>query len=177
MSKLPTKSMELMMAGWRKSNNTGMVVSFFVLPEDEAYFENATARKGKLAGQRYQTVFVQLVDGQETPDHESVKPPVPATDGKQKSHSHFPGGLCGLAIRWCDDEHFRDWLAEVCPLAKVDDGQESLTAEWAKREVCRICGVSSRKELDTVEVAGLIFRDTILKPYAEERKASGLDRE
>ena len=179
---IPTKPLELMLAGWRESNTSGFVVSFFVLPEDEHYFREAKARTGKAAGQRYQTVFVQLVDGQEVPDPESVKPlPIkitldPAFTKPSAPKAHFPLGLCGLAVKWCADDHFRLWLAEE--LGRDGDASlvpETLTADWAKGIICDQCGIESRAQLDNDAVAADLFRKMIMEPYIAVRKEDGVD--
>ncbi len=171
---LPTKKMELMLAGWRESHNSGFVVSFLVPPEDEEYFRGATARKGKIAGQRYMAVLVQLRDD-DTPDPESVKATVlvkPETAAKP----HFPGGLCGLAVRWCKDEHFQMWLAACLDAEGESEAvPETLTSQWARGVVLAQCGIATRKELDTNASAAEAFRRDILTPYAASRKEDGLD--
>ena len=167
---LPTWSVELMLAGWRKTNTSGMVVSFFVPPEDEEFFENATARKGKLAGQRYQTAFVELGDD-EAPKKEAVEPLTPA-EKKGKKKPAFPNGLCGLAVKWCQDPHFHKW-AEGYDDHWLDRGSND--EERAKAFVCSTCDIASRKELDENEGAAQTFKNLILTPYADGRRHDGID--
>lgn len=212
MSKLPTKALELMLAGWRESNNSGFVVSFFVQPDDEDYFRHATARKGKIAGQRYQAVLVQLTDD-EKPDPESLPPPKSKTPleafgelvdqckamgvdpalvlrhpapppeqeagTKPRAHkSHFPEGLCGLAVRWCDDPHFHTWLDEVMVEEMARAAIEAKTPEdQAKAVVLDVCKITSRKELDTSDLAAHLFRELIMEPYKQHREDEGVDKE
>lgn len=142
MSAIPTKQLEFWLAGWTKSHNGGTKVTFTINDEDLPYFENATIRKGKHAGQRYAVVMVQLQDD-ETPDPESIRPLAPGAcpparvpnPGIAKAHelaeasaegsevradairrmSKFPVGYCGLAVRWCDDAHFQGWLEDAFP--------------------------------------------------------------
>jgi hypothetical protein len=209
MSALPTKQIEFMLAGWDESHCGGKKVTFWVADDDEfSYFKNATVRKGKVAGQRYAAVLVQLTDD-EQPDPESVKPlpakgagivapksrkastttatsapAEPATEAatpgpethespKRKGHGHFPLGLCGLAVKWCDDEHFQEW----CAFTFTDQWAECADspAKAAAYVVKRVCEVSSRKELDTDPTAGGNFRSRIVVPYVACRKADGLD--
>jgi hypothetical protein len=70
--KIPTKSLELMLLGWQDHHNTGFKVTFAITPEDEDYFRGATAAKGKIAGQRYACVLVEI-----GPNEEPVETPVP----------------------------------------------------------------------------------------------------
>jgi hypothetical protein len=75
MSVIPAKELELWLLGWSESHNGGCKVTFQVTEDDLVYFRSATIRKGKHAGQRYAGFLVQLTD-QETPDMESLPPPV-----------------------------------------------------------------------------------------------------
>jgi len=209
---LPTKEIEFMLAGWDESHSGGKKVTFWVADDDEfAYFKNATVRKGKVAGQRYAAVLVQLTDD-EQPDPESVKPlPVakivvekatefktpdqiayeiltdpknadavakeaakraPATEAQRKAMS----GLCGLAIKWCDDEHFQEWLAFTFAEKWGDLAEERANvshAGLAALLVKQLCRIESRKELDTSEQARRLFDTLIRQPYAACRKADG----
>ena len=196
---IPTKPLELMLAGWSLTHNGGCKVTFWLSDEDDLkYFEAATVRKGKVAGQRYQTVFVQLNDD-DTPDQESLprepkvelkfpdRPVGPTRDavfdsakevakepkyGKNKRH--IPDGLCGLAIRWCDDDHFNLWLEESFPAAWATT-VHVVENERAKSVVCNLCGISSRKELDTNSEAKEEFKALIMVPYVARRKEDGVD--
>lgn len=88
--------------------------------------------------------------------------------------SRFPGGLCGLAVRWCADEHFQEWLTENFENAVGVFG-ELPPEDMAKELICAECGVDSRKELDMNSSAGSLFKKLILEPYALQRKKDGLD--
>ena len=97
---------ELMLLGWNESHNGGFKVTFQVSPEDEDYFKSATVRKGKVAGQRYAGYLIELgADDQPVHPKDQVNRPetaAPSTDPPARATSHkFPGGLCGLAVRWC----------------------------------------------------------------------------
>ncbi len=237
-SKIPTKELDLMLAGWDHSHNGGIKVTFWLADEASLeYFKNATVRKGKTAGQRYAAVLVQLQDD-ETPDPQSVKPLTEAernasmrakmdamplavkgalagpaleaavassgllenardtmekvvnsvlqkstpendalprqrgapTDAQRKAMA----GFCGLAIKWCDDEHFQEWLAFTFP----DQWGEATAANhagMASQTVKRLCRIESRKELDTQEQAHRLFDTLIRQPYIACRKADDLE--
>lgn len=131
-------------------------------------FKNKTLKKGKTAGQMFKVVFVE-VDG----NGEPVEPEAPrASTGK------FPGGLCGLAVRWCEEDEFRRWLYTLYPNTLNDvvkrqgvRGTPKVNAECVKL----ICDVRSRKELDTDDRAAYVFNQKIREPYAAHRKEIGLE--
>jgi len=157
---VPTKQMELWLAGWRKTHNGGASVTFTVNDEDLEYFESATIRKGKVAGQRYMAVLVQLQED-ETPDPCSLDP-VPA------KVPHFPAGMCGIAVKLCKEARFQRWLEDNFPDASrqfVVGNKE----HKARDVICHVCGVTSRKELDTDDAAAEFFRERIYQPYITER--------
>lgn len=205
MSAIPTKQLELWLAGWTKSHNGGTKVTFTINDDDLPYFENATIRKGKHAGQRYAAVLVQLQDD-DTPDPESIKPlagvakahelaeagaagaavhtqkPTESVESGVREHRNkFPAGYCGLAVRWCDDVHFRDWLAVTFPevwkwtALQVNILHKTAGSERAAALIKRVCHVQSRTELDTIPDAHALFRDRIFTPYKKQRDEDGVD--
>jgi hypothetical protein len=196
---LPTKSIELMLAGWDESHAGGRKVTFWVADDDEfQYFKNATVRKGKVAGQRYQTVFVQLTDD-DKPDKASLEPAREPAKGivqtsvgprgtglvdepaksaaKKRGGGHFPDGLCGLAVMWCEEKHFQDWLASEFPeewntaAQKVFGKSPPFVATQVLYDMFEI---TTRKALDEDKEVGGQFRDVIMLPYKEQRKADGI---
>lgn len=119
-----------------------------------------------------------------TPEQAAGKEPAkePAKhvfDTPPKSHvkHHFPGGLCGLAVRWCADEHFHGWLEDTYPtqwagaLTQAEKNEEMA----AKYVIVDMCQIRSRKDLDTSPSADLTFRKYFLGPYSEVRKEHGCD--
>ncbi len=182
------KEIELQLLGWGESHNSGCKVTFAVHPEDLEYFKNKTERKGKIAGQIFMAVLVEVDGVPEKPvtDWKPIDPPL--TDVERailkippRAHvsntSHFPGGLCGLAVRWCDDAHFQQWLelnhAEEWWSTQVFDKPE----EKAKKVICSVCEIDSRKQLDTAIGADRIFRSHFLEPYAKQRLIDRVDEE
>lgn len=74
--------------------------------------------------------------------------------------------LCALACMWCRDPAFQAWLELVYPQewSEADtagDGPERV----AGRVVRRVCGVASRKELDTNQEAARDFDALIREPW------------
>lgn len=63
-----------------------------------------------------------------------------------------PGQLCVMAVNFCADPAFQDWL-----------GLE--TEEGAKQMILAECGIDSRRELDTNKEAGRIFLEKIRGPF------------
>lgn len=82
----------------------------------------------------------------------------------------FPGGLCGLAVRWCQDVHFQGWL--LSQFTSEWERHENLEdqEEIAKAIVCGLCQIDSRKELNEDEFAASEFDRIIRIPYAQVRK-------
>jgi hypothetical protein len=166
---------ELMLAGWRETHNGGFTVTFIVSPEDAEHLKSDTAAKGKMAGQIYMAVFVR-VDEAPAPKQVIVDAGNAAVD--RTSKSHFPGGLCGLAVRWCDDAHFQEWIYTKFPgLTTAAPVSVAEGSSMAKYVICAMCKIESRKQLDTAIGADRIFRANFLEPYAAQRKADGIDEE
>lgn len=80
-------------------------------------------------------------------------------------------GLTLLAVQWCKDETFRQWLAEKFKYVYyISTGNDEKRAADFVKEWCKI---ASRKELSTDLLAAEIFNRDIRLPYmqrmAEER--------
>ena len=177
--KIPTKDLELWLLGWSESHSGGCKVTFQISEEDLAYFKAATIRKGKHAGQRYAAVLVQLNDD-ETPDPLSVEPakpppqlPPPPAEAKAPlpNTAAFPGGFTGLAVRWVQDEEFRDWLLDNFSdkyeqaMKTCNPKLKSFAVDVAATVVRGICGVQSRSDLNTNQTAAVMFDSFIRGPY------------
>jgi hypothetical protein len=90
--------------------------------------------------------------------------PAPKKTGK------FPPGRCGLAVRWCADAHFQVWLMTTMPTSwEISEHMED-PEEIAKAIILDRCGIGSRKELDTNDVAAGVFDELFRGPYANARK-------
>lgn len=176
------KQIELMLLGWRETHNSGFTVTFAVAPEDGEFFKAKTVAKGKIAGQIFMAALAE-VDGAKpaATDWKPLDPPLTDTERsllKLPSKSHFPGGLCGLAARWCQDSHFQEWIYTKFPglttsaPAAIGEG-----SDMAKYVVCAMCKIDSRKQLDTAPGADILFRSNFLEPYAAARRADGIDDE
>ena len=103
---------------------------------------------------------------------------VPVTpEPKPKSKAKFPGGLTGLAVRWCIDEAFQAWLmgafGNEWDLVVQSHKEDVDPAEVAKEVICNVCGIGSRKELDANHAAGAIFDRKFRLPYHDLLEAVG----
>jgi hypothetical protein len=165
---------EGMLLRWTNSSSGGPQITIQLQDEDDLVpFQNMTLAKGKQAGQRLM-IGVSLIGDQETavPVETSKGAMSPlrkmqeAVNGaaakaeRVPSKSHFPSGLTGLAVQWCLDKNWREWLAER-------EGESPGDEAWAKNIMCMECGISSRKMLDTDVAAATIFRSEFLEPYKE----------
>lgn len=203
--------MELMLAGWRETHNGGFIVQLLVQPDDAEFFKGATAAKGKIAGQLYQTYWMPFTDDAEAKAVSAEKPTVlvpppieptfpsdkdklispsnasaavtsapekaadTAAPAAEKKKPHFPDGLCGLAVRWCADEHFLAWLPEAFPAEWLPDFVPD--EEAAKQFILNLCAIDSRKELNKDYMAAEIFKTQILEPYSQVRQEDGVDED
>jgi hypothetical protein len=62
-----------------------------------------------------------------------------------------PGPLCLEAVRFCQMPEFQDWL--------------KVTEEGANQWVRQVCGVSTRKDLDSLAEAGARYREHVRIPF------------
>jgi hypothetical protein len=205
MSAIPTTSGEMFLAGWRETHNGGFVASFLVDADIEARIRRGTVGKGKVAGQRYAVVLVELgPDEKPVPDTPKAKatvlvPPkveptfpspadvvdkaTAAIDAQmnrapaeeKRKGSHFPDGLTGLAVRWCADEHFQAWVSNRFAKEWLEVATGENDEDAAKHVVITRCQCQSRKSLNTDEFAAEIFKRDFLAPYHEVRKEDGVD--
>ena len=171
MSGVQTIQVETMLLNWSETPNGGAkLVLQLASPDDLEPFKAMTLKKGNRAGQRLVAVFVE-VDENEQPVPQEVK-----DDGKAVAHrlatSKFPLGLCGLAVRWCDDENFEWWMRSQFA---GRDYENWAATDTSKDMLLRVCGIKSRKELDTNDAAALVFLTEIKNPYIKYRREKGLD--
>ncbi len=113
----------------------------FALEDDEAL----APFKGK-EGCRFMAVLVELGNDEM---------PV-VQDGFKAPRKDTRGPLCREACDLCAMPEFREWIAS---------GLENPTEAAAKSLLCEKCGVTSRKDLDTVPTAGAKFVSLIRGPF------------
>lgn len=178
MSGVRTIQCDAMLLGWSETHNGGAKVTLQLADiADLEPFKRMTIKKGKVAGQLLTAVFVE-VDGNGEPVPQE---PEAGTGKQKKGASKFPGGYCGLAVRWCGEITFQRWLEDNFPqvatectstIANYETIDINTFCAWC---VKKICGVSSRKELDTDDMARAIFNNQIRQPYSQHRKELGLE--
>jgi hypothetical protein len=97
-------------------------------------------------------------------------PTIAEAAAERKSKPHIPGGFCGLAVLWCDDVQFREWIGMEFQSVWESTAQmvrlinKTADIERAAHAIKIICGVTSRKDLDT-EPARSKFEEMIRAPY------------
>lgn len=144
----PTFSGEMQLAGWSESHTGGCKVTFWLSSTEElAAFRALTVRKGNTAGHRFMAALVEIGD-----DEQPV-PPAPAKPPKDSL-----GDACLRTVQWCKDPKFWTFLNQAF-------GYELRTEESAKKVVCHVCDVESRKELDTNNEANKAWHRLIREPY------------
>lgn len=142
-------NIEVMLLGWSESHNGGAkIVLQLADPDDLDRFRAMTVAKGKVAGQRLGAAFVEIGDDERPTQREPIGP------------------LCRLAAQWCKSAEFQAWLKLQEPSqwgAWHRPGQSDEDA--AARVVRGLCGVESRRALDTDPNAGRTFHAMIREPF------------
>lgn len=101
-----------------------------------------------------------LVIGQ----HQVMRSGPGGNDEEAVKHAHEPiGPRCKLAVMWCKDPQFQDWMVINHLVGPDPDG--------AAEGVRNLCGVASRRELDTDADAGAVFDELIRQPYASHLRS------
>ena len=147
----PTFSDEVQLAGWSESHTGGAKVTFW-LQSSEALdaFRDLTARKGNTAGHRFACVLVEIGE-----DEQPVQQPRKDTRGP----------LCKEACDLCENAVFQKWVATV-------GGNAKATAQCAKEVILSVCGIESRKELDTNPAAAEKFIKVIRMGFMRHQRKS-----
>lgn len=92
-----------------------------------------------------------------------VEPREEAPERPQLKEVPKVGPLCLLAVQWCKDERFRDWMRGEF----FGDEDVSCDEEWAKSEMLELLQIGSRKELDTNHEAAENFHALFRIPYQQ----------
>lgn len=202
---IPTKSLEFLLETWRDHSKTGFHVTFLVSPQDQEFFracadgqrftavlvkltdqdtpaplpteadlkrENAKrSARGAAEATRYVDPINDPKKQEPLPLDNVVQMPEPA-----EHHGKYPPGLCGLAVKWCQDEHFQKWLASVNP-EEWDEQSAFEAEERCKNIICSACGIVSRRELDSNDKAAATFKIDFMVLYIKQRNEDGIDAE
>lgn len=135
---------EVQLLNWSETHNGGAkIVLQLADAADLESFKVMTVRKGKVAGQRLAVVMVEIGDDEQ---------PVAQAEPKAR-----PGELCVMACTFCADMRFQYWVSTQCGACDTE-------AE-AKTFILGMCGVESRKDLDSNLVASNRFHKDIREPF------------
>jgi len=115
-----------------------------------------------LEGKRFMAVLVQIGDDEQ---------PIPPNSTELKQREHL-GDLCWRAVQWCRDPEFWSWVNQANP----EIGYLCDTEDMAKDYICTLCGIESRKELDTNQEAATKFHKLIRGPFQKYLIARGITR-
>lgn len=133
---------EVQLAGWGETHNGGCKLAFW-LPDSEALepFRGATSRKGKIAGQRFMCVLVEIDDDE--------SPKMQPKYFSSEAHLMVTGPYF---VAYC--------RANVHTAASWDADRCKRYAKW-------LCGLESLSELDSDPAKAKKFRALIQQPLAE----------
>ena len=146
----PSFQGEIQLRRWSESSTQGVQVTFALADTDDL------GRFRGLEGKRFMAVLVQLGDDEQ---------PVPPEPAKPAPRERM-GDLAWRAVQWCKEPEFIDFLNRQEP--GIDSEHDA--AAYIKR----VCGVQSRKELDTNPAARSLFNGRIRGPYHKHLMARGL---
>lgn len=148
----PTFHGEMLLRRWSESSTQGVQVTLALADSDDL------GKFKGLEGKRFMAVLVQLGD-----DEQPV-PPGPAPRERL-------GDLAWRAVQWCKEPEFIAWINSTTHNGIM---WHVKSEDDARAFVCEICGVSSRKELDTDPTARSLFNASIRGPYHKHLMARGL---
>lgn len=172
-SPTPTFAGEVQLRRWSESNTQGVQVTF-------ALADSSDLEKFRgLDGRRFMAVLVQIGDDEQPVDVRSSDIKVRKSDIAREPL----GDLCWRAVQWCKEPEFAVFIHDVfytlwplglegTPVTKDGESEEP----FCKFAVQEICGVESRKELDTNPEAARRFNQLIRGPYQKYLIARGIVR-
>lgn len=144
---------ELQFAGWTDSSRGGPRVTFRLADRD--LLERFIGCEGK----RYACMLVELGDD-ETPA-EPAAPAAAKTAAPAKRERMGP--LCEWAVMRCREEQFQTWA--IWRMKSLPNCQSR--EDHARSVVVELCGVNSRKELDTDATAAHFLHERVRRPYMQ----------
>ncbi|GAD20936.1 hypothetical protein [Acidovorax sp. MR-S7] len=146
----PSFQGEIQLRRWSESSTQGVQVTLALADSDDL------GKFRGLEGKRFMAVLVQIGDDEQ---------PVPPEPAKPAPRERL-GDLAWRAVQWCKEPEFIDFLS----LQEPGIDSEHDAAAYIKR----VCGVQSRKELDTSPAARTAFNQHIRGPYHKHLMARGL---
>lgn len=152
---------EMQFAGFSDSSRAGPRITMR-LPERE----DLDAFIGK-EGRRFMAVLVEIGDD-ELPAAQEDTPPQ-----QQRKPRERMGPLCEWAVMRCAEPQFQRWCFETLPDSFTAPLNGKSLADMARASVLHLCGVTSRKDLDTDGAAKERLHRLVRQPYAEWLKRGG----
>lgn len=155
-TKPPTFGGEVQFAGYSDSSRSGPRITFRLADRDEL-----AAFIGK-EGKRYMLAVVEIADD------ETAATPTPAAAPKPPApRRERMAPLCEWAVMRCAEKPFQRWCNDMMMAGRVPPaGREMTEEQYAKHVICHLCGIASRKDLDTTPHAARRLHDLVRKPYA-----------
>lgn len=93
-----------------------------------------------------------------------LNPQFAQTANSPEPEKEKPGPLCMLAVNWCRDADFQDWLFEKLAISGWQMSPVT-SEETTKNNLCLLLGIQSRREIDTNPEAAMRFQTLIRLPY------------
>ena len=153
-----TFNQEVMLAGWSETHNGGAKVTFWLADSSSLEaFKAMTVAKGKTAGQRLAMCLVEIADDEQAAQRTKATEPIAQAEAVAPAPKLT--GLAYLAVQWCKQPMFWDFLNDHVALTTV------LNEQGAKALILHHCVIDSRNELNTDKYAAKIFQDEIRDPY------------
>nr|WP_279091364.1 hypothetical protein [Comamonas thiooxydans] len=171
----PTFKGELQFRRYSDTSTQGQQVVFAVA--DREALECFIGKEGK----RFAAMLVELGEDEQPV---SANPLIPKNSCTKPELKREPlGDLCWRAVQWCREPEFAYFIGPVyyrefpgglpgTPVIPTDGPMEVFT----KFAVQKLCGVESRKELDTNPEAARKFNQLIRGPYQKHLIARGIVR-
>ena len=150
---------ETQFAGYADSSRGGPRITLRLA--DRADLEKFIGCEGK----RYMAVLVEIGD-----DEKPAAAPSPAPQKSPARERMAP--LCEWAVMACKTQTFQRWAFEQPKALKLTRGLSM--EEQARSLILSVCGVSSRKSLDTEPAAAKKLHEFVRKPYVKWLQEQGV---
>jgi hypothetical protein len=112
-------------------------------------------------GKRFMAVLVEIADDETPAEPEKSAPARPAVQRERMAP------LCEWAVYRCAEAEFQRWAITIAaPAFGYAPPADASPEDQAKAVVCYVCGVSSRKMLDTDPRAAAQLHKQIRQPYS-----------
>lgn len=155
MSKVGTEEAtmcEVMLIDWME-NAGGRSVRFWVDPEPDRHpFEGLMRANGGTPGDKLMVAIIEVNDQDEVVE-------------ESERTKHHGQRLSNYAALLCREERFRDWMWQTA-ITKRKTERSEWTEALAAEYIRKVCGISSRSELDRNEIAAAKFHRSIRVPYS-----------